>query len=154
MKALAVALPLTLAAGVFIGVHAATPWFCPRADDLLSIAGTTGVISTGSSVVVATVPAGKYLVVNDVWVGLVAGNNYAWTLLQRDSTGTESLRVPNLLLVSGNTNYTFSSLQSSAPGQGFVFEPGTNVVIKYPNAGGSGGTGELQYILIGHYRDR
>ena len=149
MKALALAIPLAAAAGVAIGVHAATPWFSPQVEDLVSFTGTTGPIGTGSSVVIATVPANQHLVISDVRIGMLYGNGYAWTLVQRDSSGAETVKVPRTMLLDGVGN----SVRASADGEGLVFEPGTDLVIKYPNPSGSG-VGEMEYLLVGHYRNR
>ena len=166
MKALAVALPLTLAAGVFIGVHSETPWFGPRVADLVSIGGTTPPIASGSTVVLATVPATEHLVLSAITVTSVAVNpngthaEWGFSILQRDPTGAIVVKCPKAVFSgppSNVANHVFGTLPLPAiNGVGVVFDPGTDVLLKYvdPSNTGSYPTAIAEYLLVGHQASR
>jgi hypothetical protein len=163
MKALAIALPLTLGAGVLIGVQSATPWFGPRAADLQTYAGTTGPVASGSSFVVATVPASTHLVLSEASVAtLPIGNGnypFGWSLVQRDASGTEVVKYPtaNFMGLGGIVQSSPGrAMLPSIDGVGLVFDPGTDVVLKYtdPVGGGYAPTVNGTYVMVGHYAER
>lgn len=149
MKSLFVAVPLAVATGILIGVRPETPWFSARVDRVVNFAGTTGAIASGSSFVVTQVPATQTLILSEVWLAPLQGNTPCWTLVQRDATGVETVRLTRVLFgSSGNDRHHVDQ-----PGLGFVFEPGCEVVLKYTNPSG-GGIGEAEFVFVGHLRDR
>ncbi len=144
MKSLAIALPLTAAAGFLVGVRAEVPWFAPKVDRIVNYGGTTGAHYGAFSYIVGTVPAGHDLVVSDIFFRVANGSLPNFTLVERDTSGVETTKIPYSFDTSSNPLH----FSSSAPGSGFVFQAGTDIVIKCN--GPSSWASEMVFTMIGH----
>src|SRR5688572_27573787 len=152
MRLLAVALPAAATAGFFLGIRAETPWFSPRTDDFFSVASSTATLNPGQSIVVATVPRDKRLVLTDAGTREAyfgPGVTHTLQLEQHDVTGKVSVAVPMGFLQLPNAGFGDTG---HSDGHGIVFAPGSDIVISSDS--GAPGPVAFSYFLVGYFTDR
>lgn len=151
MKPLVAAIPAAVVAAFFVGVHAETPWFAPKAADIVTFASSSTTISAGQSITVATVPSNKKLVITDINVFSRSGGTVGIDPLQieeRDSAGTVTLKVPETVL----QYMGIYAAAAHSDGHGIAFDSGSDVVFKFNvNAGG---TCVFCYFLNGYLTEK
>ena len=154
MKMLAAALSGAAVAGLFVVMHADTPWFGVGSHDSFSAAKSQATLSAGQSVVVASVPSNKQLTITDASAsGYWSGTQALLEIDQVDSSGSAIVKIPEALLSLGPA-YGNGSTMAHSPGQGVVFAPGMDVVIKYDASAGAANPITFSYLLIGYWTEK
>src|SRR5262245_8924793 len=125
---LAAASGAAIAAFAFV-IHADSPWFAPKARDLFSVAASGTSLNPGQGLVLTSVPSNRCLVVTSVFgLDLNSGLGMYLELDQRDSSGTQTVKFPKGMLSYLANSSTTGVLHGQ--GEGAVFEPGTDVVLR------------------------
>jgi hypothetical protein len=153
MKLFAAAVPAIAVAAFFVGVRAETPWLGPRTNDVWSVAGPVVTLSQGQTLVVATVPAGKQLVLT----GATLVDQAIWAQMveieEVDATGATVTKVPVGMAWAWKSNGVNCEARSIGRGDGLgaVFGPGTNVVLKNIDPNSQDPPATFSYFVGGYY---
>jgi hypothetical protein len=141
MKSTAAVIAASAVVGLLLVVRADTPWFAPEVEDVFSAVSPVVNLFPGQFLTITTVPAGRHFVVTE-FQGYSANATGATflALKQRNSSGAETLKLPYPMM----TNWA-----AHIPGQGIVFDPGTDVIFEVdPTAGAAQNIG---YLLTGYF---
>src|SRR5688572_11253164 len=148
MRALLAAVSAATVATFFVVMRAETPWFAPKAQELFSVAASTASINPGQEIVLASVPANRRLVLTSGFV-LDPGRGLELKIEvnQRDSSGVSITKFPKGMFY-GLTLVGSNGVLHGA-GEGPVFEPGTDAVLRLDSSAGQGTT-DLNYYFGGY----
>jgi hypothetical protein len=134
MKMLAAAASGAAIAGFFVVMHADTPWFGPKPVEMFSAAASNVTLAAGQSLVIATVPNDKRLVVTGAAIDDFGSGATLIEIEEVDATGAIVVKLPaGLVYRSASPGYPCNNevgATGHGDGIGAVFGPGTNVVLK------------------------
>jgi len=152
MKWIAATIPAVAAAAFFVGIRAETPWLGPKTNDIFSVAASRITLAAGQSLVIATVPSDKRLVVTAAAIDDFGGYATNVEVDEVDATGTSVVKLPAGLVYRAAAGGYPCNNEAGATGHGdglgALFGPGTNVVIKNTDPGT--GTSPLSYFVAGY----
>jgi len=150
LKFLAAAASGAAVATFFVVMHADVPYFAPRPEAMFSAASGPFSLGKSAEITVTTVPIDKWLVLTDASLGEQSPGDV--DILERDSTGADTLKVPAALWAEIVASYVSPTPQSigHSGGHGVTFRPGTSVVLK--NTGY--GTTSFGFLLVGYFLEK
>jgi hypothetical protein len=150
LKFLAAAASGAAVATFFVVMHADVPYFAPRPEAMFSAASGPFSLGKSAEITVTTVPSDKWLVLTDASLGEQSPGDV--DILERDSTGADTLKVPAALWAEIVASYVSPTPQSigHSGGHGVTFRPGTSVVLK--NTGY--GTTSYGFLLVGYFVEK
>jgi hypothetical protein len=150
LKFLAAAASGAAVATFFVVMHADVPYFAPRPEEMFSAASGPFLLGAAAEITVTTVPSDKWLVLTDACLGEPSIGDV--DILERDSTGADTLKVPAALWAQASASFVNPMPQSigHSGGHGVTFRPGTSVVLK--NTGF--GTNSYGFMLVGYFLEK
>ena len=147
MNLQAAVVPAVAAAALFVGIRAETPWLGPKARDVFSVAASNISLNAGQSLVIATVPSDKRLVVTGAAIVDFSGSAYLVEIDEVDAAGATVVKVPTGLVYSSLSGVGVVGAIGHGDGLGAVFGSGTNVVVKNTTTVNV----SLSYFVGGYY---
>jgi hypothetical protein len=145
---LAAASGAAIASFAFV-IHADSPWFAPKAQEMFSVAASGVSINPGQELVLASVPSNRRLVVTSVFAqDLNSGLGINLELDQKDASGRQTVKFPRGMITYLATASATGVLHGQ--GEGAVFEPGTDVVLRMDSAALYGAVG-ISYFVGGYF---